>query len=103
MGFGFRKSFKIAPGVRLNVSSRGVGASVGVKGLRYSVNSRGQRRTTVSLPETDLSHTSTSGGKTRRGNSSRSYKSASYQRQRELELIKKKEKSLRNYNVTDLK
>lgn len=80
MGFGFRKSFKIAPGVRLNVSSRGVGASFGVKGLRYSVNSRGQRRTTMSLPGTGLSYTSTSSSGSRRN-----YKTSSYQRQRELE------------------
>jgi hypothetical protein len=92
MGFGFRRSFKIAPGVRLNVSSRGVGASVGVKGLRYYVNSRGQRRTTVSLPGTGLSYTSTSGGKSR--SSLRSYQSASYQRQRELQRQQREQEKL---------
>lgn len=34
MGWGFRKSFKIAPGVRLNLSKRDIGASVGVKVAR---------------------------------------------------------------------
>ncbi|MBW3634473.1 MAG: DUF4236 domain-containing protein [Chloroflexi bacterium] len=34
MGFRARKSFKIAPGVRLNVSKSGVGASVGTRGAR---------------------------------------------------------------------
>jgi hypothetical protein len=93
MGFGFRKSFKIAPGVRLNVSSRSVGASVGVKGLRYSVNSRGQRRTTASLPGTGLSFTSTSGGSNRsRGN--RNYRTASYQRQAELNRMQKEREKL---------
>jgi len=43
MGFRMRKSFKIAPGVRLNVSKSGVGASVGGKGGRYSVHSSGRR------------------------------------------------------------
>jgi tetratricopeptide (TPR) repeat protein len=42
-----RKSMKIAPGVRLNVSKSGVGASVGGKGGRYSVHSSGRRTTTV--------------------------------------------------------
>src|SRR5262245_34846785 len=42
-----RKSMKIAPGVRLNVSKTGVGASVGGKGGRYSVHSSGRRATTV--------------------------------------------------------
>src|SRR5947208_190121 len=47
MGFRMRKSMKIAPGVRLNVSKRGVGASVGGKGARYSVHSSGRRTTSV--------------------------------------------------------
>jgi tetratricopeptide (TPR) repeat protein len=47
MGFRMRKSMKVAPGVRLNVSKSGVGASVGGKGGRYSVHSSGRRTTTV--------------------------------------------------------
>ena len=43
MGFRMRKSFKVAPGVRLNVSKSGFGASVGGKGGRYSVHSSGRR------------------------------------------------------------
>src|SRR5205809_5661782 len=42
-GFRMRKSMKIAPGVRLNVSKRGVGASVGAGGVRYSAHSSGRR------------------------------------------------------------
>lgn len=41
MGFGFRKSLKIAKGVRLNLSKSGVGLSYGVKGFRISHNQRG--------------------------------------------------------------
>jgi tetratricopeptide (TPR) repeat protein len=43
MGFRMRKSIKVAPGVRLNVSKSGVGASVGGRGARYSVHSSGRR------------------------------------------------------------
>jgi tetratricopeptide (TPR) repeat protein len=43
MGFRMRKSIKVAPGVRVNVSKRGVGASVGGRGARYSVHSSGRR------------------------------------------------------------
>jgi tetratricopeptide (TPR) repeat protein len=43
MGFRMRKSMKVAPGVRLNVSKSGVGASVGGRGARYSVHSSGRR------------------------------------------------------------
>jgi tetratricopeptide (TPR) repeat protein len=43
MGFRMRKSIKVAPGVRLNVSKSGVGGSVGGRGGRYSVHSSGRR------------------------------------------------------------
>jgi hypothetical protein len=43
MGFRMQKSMKIAPGVRLNVSKTGVGASVGGRGARYSAHSSGRK------------------------------------------------------------
>ncbi|MET3203147.1 UNVERIFIED_ORG: putative MnhB-related membrane protein [Bacillus proteolyticus] len=55
MGFRFRKSIKIAPGVKLNVSKRGVGVSAGVKGANVSVGPSGSRITT-SIPGTGLSY-----------------------------------------------
>lgn len=60
----FRKSIKIG-GARVNFSKSGVGASFGVKGLRYSVHSSGRRTTTVGIPGTGLSHVSTKGGSSR--------------------------------------
>ena len=59
MGFRFRKSFKIAPGVRGNVGKKSVGISAGVKGARVSVNSSGRKTTTVGLPGTGLSYSKT--------------------------------------------
>lgn len=96
MAVRFRKSFKVAPGMRINVSSRGVGASVGVKGLRYSVNSRGQRRTTVSIPGTGIYSTSTSSGRT--------YKSAAQKNRQALarqqkEIAKQEELERARYEV----
>lgn len=44
MGFGFRKSIKLAPGVRLNLSKRGASVSGGPKGAKVSVNTRRERR-----------------------------------------------------------
>ena len=52
MGLRFRKSFKIAPGVRLNLNRKSVGVSLGGKGARYSINSSGRRTATVSVPGT---------------------------------------------------
>ncbi|WP_422122318.1 DUF4236 domain-containing protein [Planococcus sp. X10-3] len=96
MAVRFRKSFKVAPGMRVNVSSRGVGASVGVKGLRHSVNSRGQRRTTTSIPGTGLYSTSSS--------SSRTYKSTAQQNKQSLarqqkEIAKQEELERARYEV----
>jgi hypothetical protein len=47
MGWGFRKSFKLAPGVRFNLSKRGGSVSAGPKGAKVSANTRRQK--TVSL------------------------------------------------------
>lgn len=58
MGFNFHKSFKIAPGVRLNVGKKGISSvSVGGKGARVSVGKKGTR-TTVGIPGTGLSYSS---------------------------------------------
>jgi hypothetical protein len=53
--FRFRRSFKILPGVRLNVSKTGVSTSLGKPGA--TVNIRGDRvRETVGIPGTGLSY-----------------------------------------------
>ena len=43
MSFGFRKSFRLAPGIRLNVGRRSAGISAGPRGAKLSANSRGRR------------------------------------------------------------
>ncbi len=55
MGLRFRKSFKIAPGVRLNASTRGLGMSVGRRGASVSVSSRGVYGN-MGIPGTGLSY-----------------------------------------------
>ncbi len=54
MAIRFRKSMKIAPGVRVNLSKSGVSTSVGGRGARVNVSKRGTR-TTLSAPGTGLS------------------------------------------------
>ncbi|WP_218028829.1 DUF4236 domain-containing protein [Microbacterium saccharophilum] len=54
-----RKSIKIVPGVRLNVSAKSVGISAGVKGARISANSSGRVTRTVGVPGTGVSHSKT--------------------------------------------
>ena len=48
MGWGYRKSRRLAPGIRLNLSKRGFGISAGPRGAKVSVNSRGQRSVLLS-------------------------------------------------------
>jgi hypothetical protein len=49
MAWGFRKSVKLAPGLRLNVGKRSAGLSVGRRGLRVSASTRGRRSLSASL------------------------------------------------------
>ncbi|MCM3624812.1 DUF4236 domain-containing protein [Brevibacillus borstelensis] len=81
MGFGFRKSIKIAPGIRLNVSHRGVGASVGVKGLRYSANTYSGSRVSASIPGTGIYYSTAVG--------TRQYKTNAYSKRSELRKMEK--------------
>lgn len=55
MGFRFRKSKKVGP-FRINMSQKGIGWSVGVKGLRYTKKAGGGTRVTASIPGTGISY-----------------------------------------------
>lgn len=71
----FRRSIKIAPGIRLNLSGGGVSTTIGGRGFRTTVGKRGTT-TTASIPGTGLSWSSTSGA----GRSSTRGRSASITR-----------------------
>lgn len=55
MGFRFRKSKKVGP-FRINMSQKGIGWSVGVKGLRYTKKAGGGSRVTASIPGAGISY-----------------------------------------------
>ena len=57
MGLNFRKSIKLLPGVKLNLSKGGVSLSGGVKGLRASINTKGQVTGTAGIPGTGVYYT----------------------------------------------
>ncbi len=44
MGWFFRKSFRLLPGIRVNLSKSGPRVSVGVPGARASINMQGKAR-----------------------------------------------------------
>lgn len=60
MGFRFRKSIKIAPGVRLNLGKKSASISFGTRGLRHSISTSGRRTTSVGIPGTGIYYTKSS-------------------------------------------
>lgn len=56
MGLGFRKSVNIIPGVKLNLSRSGPSISLGPKGMKYNISSRGTR-VRYSIPGTGIYYT----------------------------------------------
>lgn len=57
MGWRFRRTLKILPGVRLNFSKSGVSASLGVRGAHITLGGPTGPRVTVGLPGSGLSYT----------------------------------------------
>lgn len=65
MGFRFRRSIGIIPGVRLNFGRQGTSVSLGVRGAHMTVGPTGVRKT-VGIPGTGMSYTTHEGWGTRR-------------------------------------
>jgi hypothetical protein len=61
MGWSFRKSFKVAPGIRINLSKSGPSVSVGGRGGSVNVSKRGTNVNT-GLPGTGLRYRQRVGG-----------------------------------------
>lgn len=54
MSFRFRKSVKIAPGIRVNFSKSGISTSIGKRGAIVNISKRGTR-VTAGIPGTGIS------------------------------------------------
>ena len=58
MGFRFRKSIKLAPGVKLNLTGKGISSvSLGKNGAKVNISKKGTR-STVGIPGSGLSYSS---------------------------------------------
>ena len=66
MGLRFRKSFKITPGLKLNLNKKSIGLTTGTKGAHFTVNSNGKKTASVGIPGTGLSYTASSSNKKNR-------------------------------------
>ena len=72
MGFRFRKSVKIAPGVKINFGKKSMGLSIGGKYGGVSFNSRTGTRVRASAPGTGLSYSTKLGGGHKKSSSAKS-------------------------------
>lgn len=64
MALRIRKSIKIAPGVKINLSKSGISTSLGVKGATVNLSKRGTR-VTSGIPGTGISSSKLFGGGTK--------------------------------------
>lgn len=71
MSLRFRKSFKVAPGVKLNLNKKSASVTFGGKGFHHTINSSGRKTTSVGIPGTGLYYqdVSTSGNSHSSGSS----------------------------------
>jgi len=56
MGFRFQRRIRVVPGVRLNLSKSGIGASMGRTGLRLGMDAKRRKYLSLGLPGTGLSY-----------------------------------------------
>jgi hypothetical protein len=59
VGIRYRKSFKIAPGVKLNLNAKSASFTGGVHGAHVTYSSKGYRTTSAGLPGTGLFYRTT--------------------------------------------
>ena len=62
MGLRFRKSFKVAPGVKVNLNKKSTSVTFGGKGFHKTYSSSGKKTTSVGIPGTGAYYTTSSGG-----------------------------------------
>ena len=55
MGLKFHKKIKVLPGLDINLSKKGMGVSIGPKGSKLTINSKGDIYTNISIPGTGVS------------------------------------------------
>ena len=61
--FQFRKRLKLAPGLSLNVSKKGLGLSAGPRGLKASVSAQGRLTGSAGIPGSGVSYRKTLSGR----------------------------------------
>lgn len=60
MGLRFRKSIKIAPGVKVNFNKKSTSITFGDKGIHHTISSTGKKTTSAGIPGSGIYYTKTS-------------------------------------------
>ena len=60
-----RRSVKLGPGLKMNVTKRGMSMTVGTRGAHYTASTTGRRTSTVGLPGSGISYVDSHGGSRR--------------------------------------
>ena len=63
MGIRFRKSLKLAPGVKLNLNKKSTSVTLGGKGVHYTVSSTGKHTKSFGIPGSGIYYTETTSKK----------------------------------------
>ena len=71
MGLNFHKSVKVNDNTRVNLSKKSASVTVGTKGVHHTVSTSGRQTTTIGIPGTGLSYTTSSGSKSKKGSKSK--------------------------------
>lgn len=89
MGLRFRKSIKIAPGVKVNLNKKSAGISIGPRGAKLTTNTKGKTTATVGAPGTGLSYSTSVGGKKKKSSKvNTSHKKTNTPKKNEFESTK---------------
>ena len=67
MGLRFRRSIKIAPGLKVNLNKDSVSLTAGGRGAHYTINSKGRKTASAGIPGTGLSYVDIQGSRSKRG------------------------------------
>ena len=62
MGLRFRRSIKVAPGVKLNINKKSSSITFGTKGVHVTKSTTGKTTRSVGIPGTGISYVETTGG-----------------------------------------
>lgn len=88
MALNFRRSIKVAPGVRISLSKKGLGLSAGARGARISQSATGRTTLSTGIPGSGISYRKTLKSKKRNGSNPKNPSSPLVNQMNDLQITK---------------